>query len=91
MDWRIAPSPSFCRHRASRSRWSGSTSFFNSLKIERVHGTRYDALAAAQANLFDYIEPFYNRRRRHSTLGYRSPTQFMNDWISAQHEKKQVA
>lgn len=66
-------------------------SFFNSLKNERVHGTRYATRDEAKADLFNYIEPFYNRRRRHSTLGYQSPTQFMNDWISAQHEKKQVA
>ena len=66
-------------------------SFFNSLKNERVHGTRYATRDEAKTDLFDYIEPFYNRRRRHSTLGYKSPTQFMNDWISAQHEKKQVA
>ena len=66
-------------------------SFFNSLKNERVHGARYATRDEAKAALFDYIEPFYNRRRRHSTLGYKLPTQFMNDWISAQHEKKQVA
>lgn len=66
-------------------------SFFNSLKNERVHGTRYATRDEAKADLFDYIEPFYNRKRRHSTLGYQSPAQFMNDWIIAQHEKKQVA
>ena len=66
-------------------------SFFNSLKNERVHGTRYATRDEARADLFDYIEPFYNRKRRHSTLGYKSPAQFMNDWIIAQHEKKQVA
>ena len=66
-------------------------SFFNSLKNERVYGARYATRDEAKADLFDYIEPFYNRRRRHSTLGYKSPTQFMNDWISAQHEKKQAA
>ena len=38
-------------------------SFFNSYKNERVHGTRYDTRAAAIADAFDYIEPFYNRRR----------------------------
>jgi len=56
-------------------------SFFNSLKNERVHGTRYDTHDAARADLFDYIEVFYNRSRRHSTLGYQSPTQFMQHWI----------
>lgn len=66
-------------------------SFFNSLKNERVHGTHYATRDEAKADLFDYIEPFYNRKRRHSTLGYKSPAQFMNDWVSFQHEKKQVA
>lgn len=66
-------------------------SFFNSLKNERVHGTRYSTRAVAEADLFDYIEPFYNRRRRHSTLGYASPMKFLDDWISAQHERKSAA
>jgi transposase InsO family protein len=57
-------------------------SFFNSLKNERVHGTNYARRADAQADLFEYIEVFYNRSRRHSTLGYSSPTQFLEDWIS---------
>jgi len=66
-------------------------SFFNSLKNERVHGTRYRTRAAAEADLFDYIEPFYNRRRKHSTLGYASPMKFLEDWISAQHEQQNAA
>lgn len=57
-------------------------SFFNSLKNERVHGTVYATRADAQADLFEYIEIFYNRRRRHSTLGYSSPVRFLEDWIS---------
>jgi putative transposase len=68
-----------------------SESWFNSLKNERVHGRRYATRAEATADIFEYIEVFYNRKRRHSTLGYRSPTQFMKDWISAQHDKKLVA
>ena len=63
-------------------------SFFNSLKNERVHGTRYRTRAEAEADLFDYIEPFYNRRRSHSTLGYASPQQFLKNWISSQHEQR---
>ncbi len=66
-------------------------SFFNSLKNERVHGARYSTRAEAEADLFDYIEPFYNRRRRHSTLGYASPLKFLEDWLSAQHEPKLAA
>ena len=66
-------------------------SFFNSLKNERVHGTRYNTRNSAMADLFDYIEPFYNRKRRHSTLGSKSPIQFLQDWISAQHDEKLVA
>jgi transposase InsO family protein len=56
-------------------------SFFNSLKNERVHGTIYATRADAQADLFEYIEVFYNRSRRHSALGYNSPVQFLENWI----------
>ena len=63
-------------------------SFFNSLKNERVHGTRYDTRADAESDLFEYIEVFYNRRRRHSSLGYCSPTQFLQDWFS-KHDDQQ--
>lgn len=66
-------------------------SFFNSLKNERVHGTRYETRAEAVADLFTYIEVFYNRSRRHSTLGYKSPTQFLHDWITTQHERNLAA
>jgi putative transposase len=66
-------------------------SFFNSLKNERVHGTRYSTRDEAIADLFAYIEPFYNRSRRHSTLGYKSPIQFLYDWITIQHERKTAA
>jgi putative transposase len=66
-------------------------SFFGSLKNERVHGTRYASRAEAVADLFDYIEVFYNRSRRHSALGYSSPVQFLQDWITSQHERKIAA
>jgi len=66
-------------------------SFFNSLKNERGHGTRYATREEAIADLFDYIEAFYNRSRRHSTLGYNSPAQFLQDWITKQHEQKMAA
>jgi len=53
-----------------------------------VHGTRY---ATGDRCLFDYIEVFYNRSRRHSTLGYHSPVQFLQDWITTQHKRKMAA
>jgi putative transposase len=66
-------------------------SFFNSLKNERVHGTPYETRDDATADLFDYIEVFYNRRRRHSTLKGKSPIQFLQHWISTQHEQNLAA
>jgi putative transposase len=51
-------------------------SFFSSLKIERVNRRMYGTRAEAKADVFDYIERFYNPRRRHSTLGYLSPVEY---------------
>lgn len=51
-------------------------SFFATLKKELIHQTRYATRSAARASVFDYIERFYNRVRRHSSLGYVSPEQF---------------
>jgi putative transposase len=51
-------------------------SFFSSLKTERVERKRYLGRDEARADVFDYIERFYNPRRRHSVLGYLSPVQF---------------
>jgi transposase InsO family protein len=50
-------------------------SFFGSLKTELVHQTRFRTRQEAKAALFEYIEIFYNRRRRHSAIGYRTPAQ----------------
>jgi transposase InsO family protein len=48
-------------------------SFFGTLKMERVHHLIYETRAEARTDIFFYIEAFYNRKRRHSTLGYVSP------------------
>ncbi len=48
-------------------------SFFAALKVERLHERRYVTREELEADVHDYIEEFYNRRRRHSTLGYLSP------------------
>ena len=66
-------------------------SWFNSFKNARVHGIRYATRAAMTAASFEYIEVFYNRTRRHSTLGYQSPMQFLDEWRLAQHEENLVA
>jgi len=48
-------------------------SFFATLKKEEVHREQYQTREQAKASLFYYIEVFYNRKRRHSALGYQSP------------------
>jgi transposase InsO family protein len=53
-------------------------SFFHSLKTEWVVFEDYKTRSEARASLFDYIELFYNRKRRHSALKYRSPWAFEN-------------
>jgi len=55
---------------------AATESFFSSLKIERVARKTYRTRDAAKADVFDYIECWYNPRRRHSTLGYLSPVAF---------------
>jgi transposase InsO family protein len=51
-------------------------SFFGTLKTELVHRTRYATRAQARASVFAWIECWYNRKRRHSSLGYLSPEAF---------------
>jgi putative transposase len=51
-------------------------SFFSSLKIERTARKVYRTRDQARADVFDYIERFYNPQRRHSTIGYISPMEF---------------
>lgn len=51
-------------------------SFFGSLKTELVHHETYETRQEASTSIFQWIECWYNRRRRHSTLGYLSPEAF---------------
>jgi len=51
-------------------------SFFATLKKELIHGRSWPSKAELRTEVFEYIEVFYNRRRRHSTLGFLSPAQF---------------
>jgi transposase InsO family protein len=51
-------------------------SFFSSLKQELVYLSTFNTHQEAQLALFEYIEVFYNRKRRHSSLGYLSPVEY---------------
>ena len=51
-------------------------SFFATLKKELIHDRRYLTREEARQEIFEWIEVFYNRQRRHSTLGYSSPAEF---------------
>jgi putative transposase len=66
-------------------------SWVNGVNHERVHGLRYATRAAMTAASFEYSEVFDNRTRRHSTLGYKSPMQFLEEWRLAQHDEHLVA
>ena len=51
-------------------------SFFATLKTELVYREQFKTRQEAKAKIFEYIEVFYNRQRRHSTLGYKNPVDF---------------
>lgn len=51
-------------------------SFIGSLKTELVHDADFATRSAATQAIFHYIEVFYNRARRHSSLGYQTPAEF---------------
>jgi putative transposase len=51
-------------------------SFFHTLKTELTKNLKYKSRQEARISLFEYIEIFYNRKRLHSALGYKSPVEF---------------
>jgi transposase InsO family protein len=51
-------------------------SFFGTLKTELIHHRHYRTRSAAQQDIFEYIEVFYNRKRLHSSVAYMSPVQY---------------
>ena len=69
-----------CSMSRSGNVWDNAVmeSFFSSLKTERIARKVYRTRNNAKADVFDYIERFYNPKRRHSTLGYLSPMGFEN-------------
>jgi putative transposase len=67
-----------CSMSRSGNVWDNAAmeSFFSSMKTERIRRKTYRTRNHAKADVFDYIERFYNPTRRHSTLGYLSPMDF---------------
>jgi len=67
-----------CSMSRSGNCWDNAAmeSFFSSLKTERTANKTYRTRNDAKADVFDYIERFYNPKRRHSTIGYLSPMDF---------------
>ena len=69
-----------CKQSMSRKAncWDNAVaeSFFATLKNELLHGRDYRTRDQARAEIFEYIEVFYNRQRIHQTLGYHSPLAF---------------
>ena len=51
-------------------------SFFSRLKVELIYPKNYQSIEEAKSGIFEYIEIFYNRKRRHSAIGYVSPTEY---------------
>ena len=58
-------------------------SFFSTLKNELVHQCDFKSREEAKLAIQDFIEVFYNRKRIHETLGYKSPEQFEKEWRCA--------
>lgn len=55
-------------------------SFFHTLKTELVFWEKYETRAQAMNSIFEYIEVFYNRIRKHSALGYKSPVDYVRNF-----------
>ena len=55
-------------------------SFFHSIKAQMIHHCKFQDIKEAEQALFNYIEVYYNRRRRHSTNGYKAPAQYEMEW-----------
>ncbi len=56
-------------------------SFFKTLKVEEVYQQNYASIEEAKRSIFYYVEGYYNRKRKHSSLNYRSPVDFENTML----------
>lgn len=57
-------------------------SFFSRLKVELVYAENYRSVEEARSSIFEYIELFYNRVRRHSAINYLSPTEYEQKFMN---------
>jgi putative transposase len=57
-------------------------SWFGSFKNEAIYGNRFANHELMRTTCFDYIEVRYNRKRLHSSLGYQSPKQYLQNWLA---------
>lgn len=55
-------------------------SFFHTIKTQLIHHCSFQDRTEAEQVIFNYIEAYYNRRRKHSTNGYKSPVQYELEW-----------
>ena len=71
----------FCVNLLTYLKYTGS--FHSVLKKEEVYTTTYYTFEEAKSALFEYIESFYNRKRRHSALDYKTPQQVEDEALAA--------
>ena len=55
-------------------------SFFHSIKTQMIHHCKFQNVAEAEQAIFNYIEVYYNRQRKHSTNGYKAPALYELEW-----------
>ena len=59
-------------------------SFFHTLKTELIYKMSYQTKGETKQNVFQYLEVYYNRKRRHSSIDYQTPYEFENQvWNAA--------
>jgi putative transposase len=79
-DYRMIPSMS---RRANCWDNSAMESFFKTLKVERIYQLRYETRAIARLDIVNWIEGFYNHRRFHSSIGYKTPVDLESSLMTA--------
>lgn len=65
-------------------------SFFGSRKVEQIFGVRYPSRSVARQDLIDYIEMFYNSKRRYSSLEYMNPIELQISCFGKKRLKKSL-